>query len=272
MTMRPAPPRAGKAPSDSSRTLSGRVSLERDVAGHDLQRLADLAGDVVADLGGRLDVVEVAAAGRGHRLQEHLVEVVADAEGGGGHAPRAQLAGVARQLVAVGDALVGEAVREQQAAVDALLDERAGDLLAAGQPAAREVGHVAGLDAAQPLDGRGPGRRRRQRAGDERLHDVVVDDDGEAVVRRESADGLLDGLRREADLLAVHGARAVEHEGQVDRRAAAAAMGLRRRHVHDDEALAVPARPDEPAVLADGEWRASGSWCPPLPGVRDRGG
>lgn len=57
--------------------------------GDDLERLADLAGDEVDDLAGRLDQVEVAAARVGHGLQDVLVEVGPDGEGRGGHAPRA---------------------------------------------------------------------------------------------------------------------------------------------------------------------------------------
>ena len=78
-----------------------REQLELGVAGDDLQRLADLARDVVADLGGVGDVVEVAAAGVGHGLQERLVEVVADPERRGRHAPGAQLPGMARKLLRV---------------------------------------------------------------------------------------------------------------------------------------------------------------------------
>ena len=81
----------------------GRADLEADVAGDDLERLADLARDVVADAGRVGDVVEVAAAGVGHRLEEDLVEVLADPERRRAHAAGAQLAGVAGELVAVGD-------------------------------------------------------------------------------------------------------------------------------------------------------------------------
>ena len=68
-----------------------RQDLELGVASDDLERLADLARDVVADLRRVGDVVEVAATGVGHRLEQRLVEVVADAEGRRRHAAGAQL-------------------------------------------------------------------------------------------------------------------------------------------------------------------------------------
>ena len=55
---------------------------------------------------------------------------------------------------------------------------------------------------------------------------VVVDDHGEPVVSLEPADRLLDCLLRQGDLLAGHGARAVEHERQVDRRSLARRRSL----------------------------------------------
>ncbi len=89
--------------------------LKRHIPSDDLEGLPHLGRDVVADLRRVGDVVEVAAAGVGHRLEEPLVEVVADTERRRGHAPGAQRGGMRRQLVRVGDADVGEAVGEEQA-------------------------------------------------------------------------------------------------------------------------------------------------------------
>ena len=72
----------------SIRMSSRAVTLDRDVAGHDLERLAHLRGDGVADLRRVGDVVEVAAAGIGEVWQQSLVEVVADAERRGRDATR----------------------------------------------------------------------------------------------------------------------------------------------------------------------------------------
>jgi hypothetical protein len=92
------------------RDALSRQDLELGVAGDNLDRLANLARDVVADLRGVGDLVEVAATRVGHRLVEHLVEVVADTEGRGRHPPGAQLAGVTGDLARIGDALVCEAI------------------------------------------------------------------------------------------------------------------------------------------------------------------
>ena len=141
--------------------------LEVDVAGHDLERLAHLGRDRVADLRRVGDVVEVAAAGVGELLEEPLVEVVADPEGRGRDATGAQLGGMVRQLLEVGDADVREAVGEEQAAVDAEVGQVPRDLFAAAQPALAEVGAAAGLDGGEPIDRAAPrfrGRRRRIRS------------------------------------------------------------------------------------------------------------
>ncbi len=158
-TVRP-PPSAwvGNGLSDSTSTPFGRTDLEADVPGDDLERLADLARDVVADAGRVRDVVEVAAAGVGHRLEQDLVEVLADTERRGAHAAGAQLGGVAGELVAVGDPLVGESIGQEQRPVDALLRERERDLLAAAQPAGAKVRAPAGVDLAEPGE-RGRGER-----------------------------------------------------------------------------------------------------------------
>ena len=79
----------------SIRMSSRAVTSSVDVAGHDLERLADLGRDGVADLRGVRDVVEVAAAGVGELLEEPLVEVVADAERRGRDAACPQFGGVA---------------------------------------------------------------------------------------------------------------------------------------------------------------------------------
>jgi hypothetical protein len=70
----------------------GRDDVERHLARDNIKGLADLTGDVVGDRRGVGDVVEVAAAGGGHLLQQVLVEVGANAEGGRAHATSAQLA------------------------------------------------------------------------------------------------------------------------------------------------------------------------------------
>ena len=126
---------------------------------------------------------------------------------------------MAGELVAVGDPHVGEAVGQEEAAVDALVGERLGDLLGAPQPALAEVRAAAGVDR------RGAGRSR---FGARRAWPSVPGTTtsiwssyatiGEAVVVVEAADRLLDGLLGEADLLAAHRARSVEDEGEVDRR------------------------------------------------------
>ena len=156
IAVRGRPVRADRLDPD---VLSGG-HLDGDVAGHDLERLADLGRDRIGDLRGVGDVVEMATAGIGKGLQQALVEVVADAEGRGRHAAGAQLGGVTGQLVRVGDPDVGKAVGQEQAAVDATLHEMTGDLFATAQPALAEVRAAARLDRPQLLE-RGAARLDR---------------------------------------------------------------------------------------------------------------
>ena len=147
--------------SESTRTDLGQDQLEDDLAGHDLEGLPHLGRDVVAHLVDVAGEVEVAAAVVGHRLEQRLVEVDADPERAGRHPAPPEVEGEAAELLAVGDADVGEAVGEQQDAVDALLREARRDLLAAGQPARMEVGAAAGLDGGELAAGPLAGARRR---------------------------------------------------------------------------------------------------------------
>jgi hypothetical protein len=60
------------------------------------------------------------------------------------------------ELVAIGHANVGEAVGQQQDAVDPLGRQVDRDLLAAAEPAVGEVRAAAGVDARQAVDGVAP--------------------------------------------------------------------------------------------------------------------
>ena len=139
----------------------------------------------------------------------------------------------------IGDADVGQAVGQQQAAVDAAVDEVAGDLFAAAQPALAEVGAAPRVDGAQPLDGAAARLGRGGRGLDDHVDDVVVDHDAEPVVGPETRDGLLDRDLGDADLLAGHRPGPVEHDREVDRRAFPFGRRARGGDAGQDEALAV---------------------------------
>ena len=87
----------------------------------------------------------------------------------------------------------------------------------AHEPAAGQVGGAAGGDAADGLEGRGVARGGGPEDG-ARL--VVEGDDREPVVGAKEAREAPGSLAGRAERLAAHGAGAVEHEGDVDGRAA----------------------------------------------------
>ncbi len=95
---------------------SRQAQRHRRALRDDRQQLAQLAPEEVGDLPRVLDEVEVAAPGLGQAAEQPLVEIGADAERARRHAAPPQLGRVAGQLARVGDADVGEAVGQQQAA------------------------------------------------------------------------------------------------------------------------------------------------------------
>ena len=144
--------------------------------------------DGVADLGRVGDVVEVAAAGVGEVLEEPLVEVVADPERRGRHAPGPERGRVGGELAGVGDADVGEAVRQQQAPVRRRRS-RGAPRPARSRAASRRRGSCCpGLDARAAGRSRRAGLGGRRRRLDDDVDDIVVDDDAEPVVGLEPRD------------------------------------------------------------------------------------
>ena len=89
---------------------------------------------------------------------------------------------MADELIVVGDALVGQAVGQQEAAVDSLRGESIGDLAAPAQPALAKVGAASGIDPAEGIHGRPPRFRGCVGAGHYDIDAVVVDHDGEPIV------------------------------------------------------------------------------------------
>ena len=192
--------------------------LERDRGGEQHRRrdaLAELA-HLGVDALVRRDVVAGAGEARGQRVEQHCVDVVADAEGEELHVGRrTRLRGV-DDAVAVLDADSRQTVREEHDRRGAVagqevhrLAERLGD-----------VGAAPVRDILDPRLGVCDGGRRAQLVG-ERGGGVGEADDAEAVVSTEvveDAHGRRAGL---LDLLAVHGAAAVDHDHDVARDALA---------------------------------------------------
>ncbi len=116
--------------------------------------------------------------------------------------------------------------------------QSSGDLLAAGQPAAGQVGAAAGVDAADGIDRLPASATAGGRGLDHDTDLVVVGDDGETVVVVEPADTVDDGLLGQLELLPGHGARAIDDEGEVDRRPAPGLRRRRRGELHEHEAVA----------------------------------
>ena len=187
----------------------GRLDAQLRIAGDDVQRLPHRVGDVVLDLPRRLHVERLAAAGHRHALHEVLVEVRAEAERPGRHAPAEQLPGMAHELLAVRDTDVGEPVAHQQHAVHAGAGRAAvevrRDLAAAAHPALEQVRAAAGIDPAERLAGVATGGGRGRPAGGHDVHAVVIGHHREPVTLLERTDRRVDGPARQVDLGARHG-------------------------------------------------------------------
>ncbi len=91
------------------------------------------------------------------------------------------------------------------------------------------------------------------RGADDRVDLVVVGDHGKAVIGVEPRERLFDGRLGEGQLGPCHRTRAVDDEGEVDRRARARALDGRRRDRGEDEAVAAIRGADQLPVLADGK-------------------
>ena len=110
----------------------------------------------------------------------------------------------------------------------------------------------------EPVDGIPACRLGREGARDQDIDLLVVHHDAEPVGGLETPDAFLHRLRGEAQLLAVHRPRPVEHEREVDGWSLAAGASLRGADAGDDESLAVPPGADEAAVGRDREGSGDG--------------
>ena len=237
---------------------------EAGIARDDVERLAELAGEEVGDLGRLFDEVEVSAALGREARHQLLVEVGAEAEGGRGDAAGTEIGRVTRERVRVLLAVVGEAVGEEQhtrhrGRVSWL---RCADLGRALEPAAAKVGGAARVRRAQARKGERLGFRGRLCRGEERVDLVVVAHEGEAVAVVEEPDGVFDGLLCHVDLAAGHRAGAVEHERDMRDRAIGAPLARRRGDGDGEIPHGSGAGRDERAIGLDVHWgglQSSGS-------------
>src|SRR5690606_17114231 len=119
------------------------------------------------------------------------------------------------------------------------------DLLAALHPTLAKVGRATGVERADGTLCCSLGLRIGQCRRNEDVDLIVVADNAEAVARPQRAHHLHRGLAGEGDLLAAHGAGAVDDYRDVERRALV--PGIRRRHLDAQlrKAAAAALAPDE---------------------------
>ncbi len=192
----------------------GERHLQHQVLGREAHQAFDLALERAGHLVQRLDVPEVPAARLAHGTQQVLVEPGPEPDAGGGDAVAGRTAGHAAKRSWVGDALVGLAIGQEQDPVGPLHD-RLTHLTVTFEPAAGEVGASAIVDLADRVLGRGIVAG----AGTEEEPDLVIErDHREPVFRRQEGGEAERRLPGVGQRLAGHGAGAVEHQGDVDRR------------------------------------------------------
>ena len=90
-----------------------------------------------------------------------------------------------------------------------------GERLGAAEPAAVQIGRAAGIDRSARIATAHALLVVERRGRHERVHVVVVRDDGEPVGRLQSVEHELGAALRLVERLARHRARAVDHERQV---------------------------------------------------------
>lgn len=246
------------------------LDLDGHLAGDGVEQLAELAGHVVGDLLRALDEVEMATAGIGDGGQERLVEVGPDAEGARADARGAQVGRKGGQRRRIGDAVVGQAIGQEQAAVDAIRAEVGLDAIGPGGPAAMQVGGAAGVHVLEPQQRLRLIGRAGEAGGDHGLNPIVVGDDGKPILGRQAGERALDGVLGERQLRPGHGAGPIEDESDVDRGALRRLAGslLGRGRPEQDVARGARAGADELAVGAGGE---RGHVAPPSGGQAGAG-
>lgn len=173
---------------------------------------------------GRLGEVRAAAARVGHGGHEHLVEALAEPDGGGANA--LALGGAARQAGQhdwIGETDVRHPVGQEQHAAGACVGREPTERLGALQPAAGQVGVTARVDL---FDGGAEllavGADLRQRRAE--LDLVVVGDDRQVFGGGEALEKEPGAPARHLDLAPGHRSGAVDHSGHR-----AAAGGRRSR-------------------------------------------
>ena len=178
-----------------------------------MEQALELLGEDAGRVLGARRVVGAPAAGLGHRGEELLGEVGAEADRGGPGASGLGVAGHGHEGGRVLHADVGLPVGEEQDLARPVA-RGAPELLDPLQPAAREVGRAAGRDRGDDREQGVVDRRERR----DQVDVLVVGDERELVGRLEAADQERRGLLGDLELRPGHGPGAVDDEGQVQRR------------------------------------------------------
>lgn len=193
----------------------GEEEFEDDALGDDALGLAEFGGEDAWEVGTVFDEVGVAAGAEGEA--GHEVFVVVEANADGGHMDVFFKEGVAEAAEIFGGAGadVGDAVGEEDDAVDEPAVEVFADFGGALAHSAEEGGHATGLDAADLiLD---PFEVAGMAGGDDGFDGAVVGDEGEDIVGMKSPDGLDRGESGMFDFGSAHGSGTVEDDAKVDR-------------------------------------------------------
>jgi hypothetical protein len=238
-------------------TPSGSAQGEPQLAGVEVGQQVELLGEGLEQVPGGLAVVVVALAGLGHGHHQVLVEVAAEAVGGGGDAPVGELAAQLGDARRHGESLVGVAVGQQDHPGQPGLPHELQQVPAAGLPAAVQVGHAALVDGFQGAAQNLAVGHRLDR--DEDADMVVELDQGGPVVGLEPVDDVGGAALGFVQGFAGHGAGAVDDQGQVIGRAfpRQGGIGVRRLDAHQHlQALGVAG--DECALEGGEEDAGSG--------------
>ena len=192
----------------------------------DRQRVAELAVEDLGEVARALDEHVVAVARGGEALHQVLVVLEAEADGGDGDALRGELAAELGELARRRRPDVGEAVRQQDDAVDLGVGQELLDLAAAFLDAVVERGRAVG---GQAVDGalRAVVRAAEAPGRAQHIDVVVVGDEGDDVVGGQALERDARAFLRRRDAVALHGAGAVDDDRGVD--AACGARASRRR-------------------------------------------
>jgi hypothetical protein len=227
---------------DFRRGAGAGDDLQLDVVRRDVEQLAEFSKKRPGNVVRAAQVMKLPAPSYRHRAQQRLGIVVTDPERtGADHRLRPHSGNVNRDLFGVCQTRVRLAISEQEAAGEHCVRHTWGNRPTAGQPACMQGGPAACLNSQDLGSQARPDLARRRRTFLEHVNLIVKDYRRNAIRLRQSVQYRECSLACRFNLRSAHGAAAVEHQADRQRRSGSRRFGPSNAHLKVDVAKAANA-------------------------------